>query len=681
MSEQLGLFEKKEEDDAYRAEFVLAKKEVASIRREIRYHANLYYNQDKPEISDFEYDKLMNRLKDLENKFPGLITKSSPTRKIIGNVGSSFEEVNHKVPMLSLTDVFSYDEVKEYVDKIEEEFGKNTEFVVETKIDGLSVSLDYKDGKLLIGSTRGDGINGEDVTASLLTLEDINETLTEKIDIEVRGEVYFPREQFEKINLELEALGKQPLANTRNAAAGTLRQLDTELVRSRGLSIFVFNVQNSSIKFKSHKASLDYCKKIGIKTIEYSKLAVGHEEVLKCIKEIRDLRDSLSYDIDGAVVKINSLSLRSSLGSTYKVPKWAIAYKYPPEEKETKILDIIYQVGRTGQITPLAIIKPVKVAGSTISKCTLHNFDFVKEKDVRVGDTVIISKAGDVIPELVKVVTTKRTGKEIVFKEPKVCPVCGEKLERLDKEVALRCTNSECDAQAFRAIIHFASRDAMEIDGMGDAVVDSLITLSLVKDVADIYSLEFKDALKIEGFQDRAARNLINAIEKSKTNTLDKLIFGLGIRHFGKKTAKTIADNIENIHVLETITKEELTSIKEVGSIMADSIISFFKKPKTREIIQRLETSGVNILGTKRVVLSENLKDEKVVITGSFDGYSRDDLVNLVELNSGNVTGTVSKNTSMIVVGESAGSKLKKAYSLGIKVYSLREFLELIKTK
>lgn len=642
MSSQLNLFES-------RTDIVKAKKEIASLRKKIRYHANLYYNQDKPEITDFDYDMLMNKLKDLERKFPSLLTKSSPTQSLIGNISSSFEDVHHKVPMLSLTDVFSYDEVKDYVEKKVEEFGPSTEFIVETKIDGLSVSLDYKKGHLEIGSTRGNGIDGEDVTKGLLTLGDIKEELNEKIDIEVRGEVYLARAQFEKLNNELEKAGKPILANPRNAAAGTLRQLDLELVKARGLSIFVFNVQKSDIKFKTHKESLDYCKKIGIKTIEYSKVAVGYDEVLKCIKEIGELRNTLPYDIDGAVVKLNDLNIRNTLGNTSKVPKWAVAYKYPPEEKETKVENIVVQVGRTGQITPLAIITPVRVAGSVISKCTLHNFDYIKEKDIRIGDTILVSKAGDVIPEVVSVVLNKRTGKENKFKEPTICPVCSEPLERIEKEVALRCTNSECEAQTYRAITHFASRDAMDIEGMGEAVVEMLLDAKLVKDVADIYSLTFEDIGTLPGFKDRSARNLINAIQKSKKNTLDKLIFGLGIRHFGKKAAKTIAENINNIHELETITEEKLTGIKEVGNVMAKSIIEFFAKPKTKDILKRLEKAGLDLNGNTKKRLSEKLKDNNIVITGSFETYTRDELIQLVELNSGNVTGSVSKNTTFVL--------------------------------
>jgi len=646
MIEQLELFES---DIKFEDKIKEVKKEVSRLRREIRHHANLYYNQDAPEITDFEYDKLMNRLKDLEKKFPSLLTKSSPTQSLIGSIASSFEDVHHEVPMLSLTDVFSYEEVKDYVEKTMAEFGPSTEFVVETKIDGLSVSLDYKAGHLAIGSTRGDGTDGEDVTKGLLTLGDIKEELTEKLDIEVRGEVYLARAQFEKLNDELEAAGKPLLANPRNAAAGTLRQLDLELVKSRGLSIFVFNVQKSEMKFKTHRESLDYCKKVGITTIEYSKVAVGYDQVLACIKEIGELRDTLPYDIDGAVVKLNDLNIRKTLGTTYKVPKWAVAYKYPPEEKETKVENIIVQVGRTGQITPLAMVTPVRVAGSVISKCTLHNFDYINEKDIRIGDTILISKAGDVIPEVVSVVLEKRTGNEKKFEEPTNCPICSEPLERLEKEVALRCTNSECEAQTYRALTHFASRDAMDIEGMGEAVVEMLLDAKLVKDVADIYSLTFEDICTLPGFQDKSARNLINAINKSKENTLDKLIFGLGIRHFGKKAAKTIAENINNIHDLETITEEKLTGIKEVGSVMAKSIIEFFAKPKTKGIIARLEKAGLNLSGKIKTLLSENLKDKNIVITGSFETYSRDELTDLVELNSGNVTGSVSKNTTFVL--------------------------------
>ena len=672
MSDLLNLFGEPvvEIDDGKLKE---AKKEIAKLRKEINYHSELYYNQDKPEISDYEFDMLMKRLKALETEFPMLITKSSPTQRVGGVAKAGFSEAMHAVPMQSLNDVFSYAEVEEFVRKVTEEYGENTEFVVETKIDGLSVSLEYVDGVLKKGSTRGNGLVGEEITDNLLQLDEISEKLNTKDTIEVRGEVYLSRARFDELNDELEKAGKPLMANSRNAAAGTLRQLDSNVVKQRGLSIFVFNVQKSEKKFETHSESLDYARKIGITTIAYSKVAVGIEEVLACITEIGNLRDSLPYDIDGAVVKVNNLSLRETLGTTTKVPKWAVAYKYPPEEKETVIEEIKLQVGRTGQVTPLAIVTPVRVAGSTISKCTLHNFDYIKEKDIRVGDTVKIRKAGDVIPEIATVVMSKRD-KQQEYIVPTVCPVCGEILEKEDGQVALRCTNSECGAQSFRAIEHFASREAMDIDGLGEAIVEQLIDNGLVSDVADIYYLTYDQIKGLDKFKEKSSKNLIDAINESKKNTLDKLIFGLGIRHIGKKAAKVLAEHVDTIYDFTHMTSEDLYRIDEVGEKMADSVVEFFSKTKTMEIIDRLDKAGVNLKGIKEEKASNKLDGMTIVVTGSFAEISRNDLSKLIESHSGKVSGSVSKKTSLVIAGENAGSKLDKANELGVEIVDYTEF-------
>ncbi len=672
MNNQLNIFGDIEKND----ELENAKKEIADLRAQIEYHSNLYYNEDAPEISDYDFDMLMKRLKALEAEFSMLITNSSPTQRVGGVAKSDLDKVEHLVPMQSLNDVFSYEEVADFVNKITEEYGENTEFVVETKIDGLSVSLEYENGVLVKGSTRGNGLIGEEITKNLLTLDEINEKLNTNDTIEVRGEVYLSRERFEKLNEELEAGGKPLMANSRNAAAGTLRQLNENIVKQRGLSIFVFNVQKSERKFTKHSETIEYMRQIGITTIAYSKIAVGIGQVLEYIKEIGKLRDSLPYDIDGAVVKINDLSLRETLGTTTKVPKWAVAYKYPPEEKETVVQDITVQVGRTGQVTPLAIVNPVRVAGSVISKCTLHNFDYIKEKDIRVGDTVKIRKAGDVIPEIANVVMSKRKQEAIKYQAPTVCPVCGEALEKEDGQVALRCTNSECEALKYRAITHFASRDAMNIEGMGEAVVEQLIDKRFLNDIADIYDLKYDDVITLENFGERSTKNLLNAIKKSKNNTLDLLLFGLGIRHIGKKAAKTLAKNIDNIRDLEHMMVEELTAMDDVGEKMAESIVEFFTKTKTIEIIDRLEKAGVNTAGIKEKLLSEILSGMVVAITGSFDEISRNDLSKLVELNGGKTSSSVSKKTTFVIAGENAGSKLDKANTLGIPVLTYSEFKE-----
>lgn len=669
--DQLSLFGETESID--KDELKDAKKKIASLRKEINYHSDLYYNQDKPEISDYEFDMLMKELKALETKFPMLLTKSSPTQRVGGIAKSGFSEAAHLVPMQSLNDVFSYEEVEDFVNKVIEEYGENTEFVVETKIDGLSVSLEYENGVLKRGSTRGNGLVGEEITNNLLQLDEIDERLTSDDTIEVRGEVYLSRARFDELNDELECLGKPLLANSRNAAAGTLRQLDSNVVKQRGLSIFVFNVQKSEKKFTKHSESLEYAKKIGITTIAYSKVAVGVKQVLEYITEIGKLRESLPYDIDGAVVKVNDLSLRETLGTTTKVPKWAVAYKYPPEEKETIIEEIKLQVGRTGQVTPLAIVKPVRVAGSTISKCTLHNFDYIEEKDIRVGDTVKIRKAGDVIPEIATVVLDKRNGQE-KYIAPTVCPVCGETLEKEEGQVALRCTNTECGAQTYRAITHFASRDAMDIDGMGEMLVDKLIERGLVSDVADIYYLKYEQLKELDKFKEKSSKNLIDAINESKKNTLDKLIFGLGIRHIGKKAAKVLASNVDTIYDFSHMMVEDLSKIDEIGEKMAESVIEFFSKDKTLDIIDRLDKAGVNINGIKEEKLSDKLLGMTIAVTGAFDEISRNELSKLVESHSGKVSSSVSKKTTFVVAGENAGSKLDKANELKVEVLDLKEF-------
>lgn len=669
--DQLSLFG--ESHEVNKDELKEVKKRVATLRKKINYHSDLYYNQDKPEISDYEFDMLMKELKALEAKFPMLLTKSSPTQRVGGVAKAGFSEAIHAVPMQSLNDVFSYAEVEEFVNKVIAEYGESTEFVVETKIDGLSVSLEYENGVLKKGSTRGNGLVGEEITNNLLQLDEIKETLTTEDTIEVRGEVYLSRARFEEINEELERLGKPLLANSRNAAAGTLRQLDSSVVKERGLSIFVFNIQKSDKKFTKHSDSLAYAKKIGITTIAYSKVAVGIEQVLEYITEIGNLRENLPYDIDGAVVKVNDLSLRETLGTTTKVPKWAVAYKYPPEEKETVVEEIKLQVGRTGQVTPLAIVRPVKVAGSTISKCTLHNFDYIKEKDIRVGDTVKIRKAGDVIPEIAKVVIEKRKDQE-EYVIPNVCPVCGERLEKDDGQVALRCTNTECEAQTYRAITHFASREAMDIDGMGEAVVDKLIETGLINDIADIYYLKYENIKGLDKFKEKSSKNLIEAINESKNNSLDKLIFGLGIRHIGKKAAKVLASHVDTIYDFGHMAIEDLAKIDEVGDKMAESVIEFFSKTKTMEIIQRLDKAGVNLKGIKEEKISNKLEGMTIVVTGSFEDISRNDLSKLIELNSGKVSSSVSKKTTLVIAGENAGSKLDKAKELGVEVLALDSF-------
>ena len=650
------------------------KKEIEDLKEKINYYNVKYHEEDAPVVSDYEYDMTMKRLKKLEKENPEFVTLDSPTRKIGGKTKDIFTKVTHDVQMQSLQDVFDFSDVEDFVNKTTSEYGESIEYIVETKIDGLSVSLEYENGVFVRGSTRGDGFIGEDVTENLKCIKDIPKKLNTNETIEVRGEVYLPRKEFEKINEELEKKGKNLLANPRNAAAGTLRQLDTNLVKSRNLSIFVFTVLKGR-EFSKDSERLDFLDTLGFKTIEKRKVCKSASDVILAIKEIGALRDELEYDIDGAVVDVNNLKVREEMGTTVKVPKWAIAYKYPPEQKTTKILDIVTQVGRTGQVTPMAILEPVRVAGSVISKTTLHNFDYIDLKDIRKGDIAVIQKAGDVIPEVVEVKKEKRTGKEEKYIRPTVCPVCGEKLEQDETQVALRCTNSECPATSFRAITHFASRDAMDISGLGEAIVEQLIDNELLKDVADIYYLKYEDILNLDRFGSKSALNLIEAIEKSKSNTLDKLIFGLGIRHIGKKAAKVLAKNFEDIYDLINSDIERLNSLEDFGSIMANSVYEFFKKEKTYEIIERLKAAGVNLNGEKVKLLSNKFEGMSIVVTGSFDNYSRNDVADIIEKNGGKFSSSVSKKTALLVAGESAGSKLKKAEELGIKIVSIDEFL------
>ena len=667
--EQLDLFESKKDEDI--------EKKLKELREKIEYHNKRYYEDDKPEITDYEYDLLTQELKKIEKEHPELIISDSPTQKVGGKTKNIFSQVTHEVQMQSLQDVFNFDDVKEFIDKVIDEFGKDTEFVVETKIDGLSVSLEYVDGVLVRGSTRGDGYVGEDVTENIKMIKSIPQKLTSNETVEVRGEVYLPRSEFERINEELEEKGKAKLANPRNAAAGTLRQLDSKLVFERGLDIFVFNVQKG-MSFKKHSESLDKLKKLGLHVLEYSKVCIGYQSVILAIEEIGKMRDELSYDIDGAVVKVNSLDLRRELGSTVKVPKWAVAYKYPPEQKNTKILDIITQVGRTGQVTPMAVLEPVKIAGSTISKTTLHNFDYIKQKDIRIGDIAVIQKAGDVIPEVVSILKEKRTKELDEYIAPTTCPVCGEELEKEEDTVALRCNNSECPALIYRSIIHFASRECMDISGLGEAVVEQLIEANLIEDVADIYYLKYEELLELERFAPKSAQNLIDSINISKNNSLDKLIFGLGIRHIGKKAAKILNENFSDIEKIMEASVDDINALNDFGMIMAISLVEFFSKQKTHQIVEKLKKAGVNLSGNKKEKKSNKLEGMTFAVTGSFDEYSREKIISIIEENSGKSSTSVSKKITYLIAGEAAGSKLAKAESLGINIISLDDFLKMI---
>ncbi len=664
-------------------ELAQAKKRVKELRNLIEYHNKKYYDEDSPEISDFEYDMLNNELKNLEKQFPELITKSSNTQKVGGNVKKGFHEVIHEVPLLSLQDVFSLDEVYEFDKRIQKqakEFGKETMYVVETKIDGLSASLKYVDGKFVQGATRGNGQVGEDVTQNLLTVKTIPKELKEPINITVRGEVFIGKKEFEKMNEEIGYEDGNLFANARNAAAGSLRQLDSNITAKRPLDIYIFNVQKIDNKeFNSHYEELDYLDKLGFNVNPVRIPCKNIEEVINAINKIGQDREKLSFGIDGAVVKVDNLSLREDLGSTSKTPKWAVAYKYPPERKETILKDIVCQVGRTGAITPMAILEPVKLAGSTISKTTLHNEDFIKDKDLKIGDTVIIQKAGDVIPEVVEVVKEKRTNKEKDFTMPKTCPVCGAKAVREEGEAVLRCTGIECPAKLLRNIIHFVSKEGMDIDGLGENIVEQLVEKKLIENIADIYTLKLEDIASLKKNGQKFAKNLIDAIENSKKQDLYKLITALGIRHVGTKSAKTIAKHYRTIDNLMNATIEELSQIEDVGQITAKSIYEFFKQDQTIDLIKKLKSVGVNTQEQDIKNLDDRFKDMTFVLTGSLENYTRDEAANIIENYSGKVSSSVSKKTTYVLAGEEAGSKLTKAQELGVTIINEEEFKEMIK--
>ena len=627
---------------------------------------------------------MMNELKNLEKEFPNLVDKDSLTQKVGGTVKEGFEKVVHEVPLQSLQDIFSFEELEEFrerVKKAEEKYEiKDNKFVVETKIDGLSVSLEYKNGEFVRGATRGNGEVGEDVTENLKTIKNIPKKLKENINIIVRGEVFIGKKEFDEMNEEREVLGETLFANARNAAAGSLRQLDSKIAASRPLDIFIFNVQKIEDKnFNSHYEELLYLEKIGFNVNPVKIPCETIDESIKAIKKIGNDREKLSFGIDGAVIKVDNLELREKMGTTAKTPRWAIAYKYPPEKKETLLKDIVCQVGRTGAITPMAILEPVKVAGSTISKTTLHNEDFIKERDLKIGDTVVIQKAGDVIPEVVGVNKKKRNGTEKDFEMPKVCPVCGAPAVREDGEAALRCTGIECPAKSLRTIIHFASREAMNIDGLGYKIIEQLIEKGLISNIADIYTLTLEDVASLKKNGTKFAQNLIDSIENSKQNDLYRLIAALGIRHVGVKGAKILAKKYKTMENLMKASFESLALVGDIGEITADSIYTFLKNDQTIDLINRLEKSGVNMKAIEDENADNRFEGKTFVLTGSLEKYTRQEASDIIEKFGGKVSGSVSKKTSYVLAGEEAGSKLTKAQKLEIAIISEEQFEEMIK--
>ena len=652
--------------------------EMKRLRDELNEHGYRYYVQDAPTISDYEYDHMLRRLEDLEREHPEEITTDSPTQRVGGPALSQFEPVDHPVPLESLQDVFNADEVREFLDRLHDTLPR-AEYSVEPKVDGLSVALEYRDGVFVRGATRGDGRVGEDVTENLRTIRSIPMVLPEKLPrLIVRGEVYMSRKVFEEINAQREIEGKALMANPRNAAAGSLRQLDPKIAAQRRLDIAVFNLQLAEGRaFTTHTETIDYLASQNFKVIPCARLSAP-DEIQREIDRLGDERMAFPFDIDGAVIKVNNLHDRTVLGSTAKCPKWAIAYKYPPEQKASVLKDIVVQVGRTGVLTPKAVLEPVRLAGTTVTYATLHNQDFISEKDIRIGDTVIVQKAGEIIPEIVEVVADKRPDGTVPFRLPDHCPVCGAPVSRDPDGAAIRCTGAECPAQRLRNLTHFASRNAMDIDGLGPAVLNQLIEAGLVKTAADLYTLQAQDIAQLDRMGEKSAQNAVDAIAASRENDLWRLINALGIRQVGDKAAKVLASHFRTFDALSQASIDELTAIDDVGPITADYIRQWMDDPQSKDLIERLRAVGVNMT-CKEEVLDSRFAGMTFVLTGALERFTRDEAGEMIEKRGGKSSGSVSKKTTYVVAGENAGSKLRKAQELGIPVLTEEEFLELLK--
>lgn len=651
--------------------------EIKELREKLNENARLYYTLDASTMSDYEYDRLYRRLQELEAAHPEEITPDSPTQRVGDAVLNDFAEVRHPVPLESLEDVFDGDEVKGFLSKVLETLPR-AEYSVEPKVDGLSVALEYRDGQFYQGATRGDGRVGEDVTGNLRTVRSIPKNLPEKLPrLIVRGEVYMARSVFDRINEELELEGKPLLANPRNAAAGSLRQKDPKVCAKRQLDIAVFNLQLvEGRSFATHSETLDYLREQGFPVIPHTVLR-DPEEILEQIQKLGDKRMDFPYDIDGAVVKLNNLSDRSILGSTAKCPKWAVAYKYPPEQKESRVADIVVQVGRTGVLTPKAVLEPVRLAGTTVTNATLHNQDYITEKDIRIGDTVVVQKAGEIIPEIVSVVKEKRPEGTKPYHLPDKCPVCGAAVLRDPDGAAVRCTGAECPAQLLRNMIHFASRDAMDIDGVGPAVLQQLIESGLVSNPADLYDLRAEQLEGLDRMGKKSAQNAVDAIARSKENDLWRLIFALGIRQVGAKAAKILATHFGSMDGLRRATAEELTEIEDVGAVTADYITHWMQSDQAADLLARLQKAGVNMECHQELV-DRRFAGMTFVLTGALTRFTREEAGEMIELRGGKVSSSVSKKTTYVVAGENAGSKLRKAGELGVSVLSEEEFLALL---
>lgn len=660
------------------------KKRYEALIEELNQYSYDYYVQDNPSVEDVVYDKAMQELLKIEEAHPDWITADSPSQRVGGEILEGFQKVTHKTPMLSLGNAFGEDDLRDFDRRIQDRIGDGTEYeyMCELKIDGLAVSLIYENGEYRQGATRGDGTTGEDITANLRTVRSIPIKLKETLSIEVRGETYMPKKSFQKLNGAREEEGLPLFANPRNAAAGSLRQLDTKIAAKRNLDIFLYSVADfGDMGVTKHSEGLDYLEKLGLKVNKERRVCKNIEEVLAYVEEWTAKRSDLAYEIDGIVVKLNDLGQQEEVGYTVKSPRWAIAYKFPAEEVPTVLRDIELRVGRTGVITPTAILDPVHVAGTTVSRASLHNEDLIKQKDIRIKDTVMIKKAGDIIPEVIRSLPEKRTGSEEEFHMPAHCPECGSELVRLEGEVALRCINPKCPAQLKEGLIHFVSRSAMNIDGLGEKVVRQLFTHELIHDVADLYFLSKEELLQLERMGEKSVTNLLAAIEKSKQNSLERLLFGLGIRHVGAKAARSLAIHFETMDNVKEASLEDLIAINDIGEIMADSIVTYFENEEVHSLLQELERAGVNMTYTGprlEEVPEEDLvfAGKKVVLTGKLEQLKRDEAKALIESLGGSVSGSVSKNTDIVVAGSDAGSKQEKAEELSIPIWSENDLLE-----
>ena len=654
-----------------------AQRRLAELREQIRYHSRKYYTEDDPEISDFAYDQLYRQLETLEAEFPDLVTEDSPTQKIGGAVYNTFAEVVHQVPLESLHDSFSQEELRDFDRRVRETVG-DVEYVVEPKFDGLSVALEYRDGLFVRGSTRGDGTTGEDVTENIRTIRSVPKVLKEPVPfLEVRGEVYMSDESFQRLCERQELLEEKPFKNPRNAAAGSLRQKDPKITAQRELSMFVFNVQQVEGKELSrHDPSLEWLAELGLPMPPLYRASGNIEEILSFIQEIGDKRGEFSFPIDGAVVKVNNFAQREELGSTAKFPRWAEAFKYPPEEKETTLLDIEVNVGRTGVLTPTGRFDPVTLAGTTVSRATLHNQDFIAEKDIRVGSRVVLRKAGEIIPEVVAVLSRPEGSQP--YRLPETCPSCGERVTRVEGEAATRCTNPQCPAQLLRNLIHFASRDAMDIEGLGPAILEQLLQAGLVSSPADLYTLETKQLRKLDRFGKKSAENLVASVERSKGNDLYRLVYALGIPHIGAKAAQVLCGAFPTMDQLQEASEEELAQIEGFGGIMAKEVAAFFQKDSAKELVARLKELGVNMEARRQETQSAALAGSTFVLTGTLPTMSRKEATQLIESHGGKVTSSVSKKTSYVLAGEEAGGKLDKARQLEIPILTEEELLRML---